>query len=396
MGKRHLYEIDLMRAFIMLAVLSVHTTSFFLSMSKHMANTDLSPTFLTIGALLTSLHFTRESFMFITGLVLFITYYRRPFRTIEFWKKRFFLIAVPYIVWTLSYIVFKGLNQPTNDYWAPATLWHDVLHSLMTGNQYYLYYVLLTMQLYLVFPIMLQCLRKLERYHLHILLASFVLQLLLMAACKFVLPHVHYAKLPTVMANADRYRSEIFLTYQFWFVAGGILACHYDNVCAFIKRHSRLVLIALCCAVPIVWAHYLFDRLILHEVESISEAVLQPIMVPYSLLVTARLWYTGMRWSVRRLEARWQPFSRFVQLAANTSFGIFLIQPFPIVYMEKAIHHLDHAGIPTWLHYSLWPFCILFVYFTGMFFAHWLSKIPYLAYLVGRKHQPSMHKSTFA
>ncbi|EPZ45715.1 hypothetical protein [Alicyclobacillus acidoterrestris] len=192
MGKRHLYEIDLMRAFIMLAVLSVHTTSFFLSMSKHMANT------------------------------------------------------------------------------------------------------------------------------------------LLMAACTFVLPHVHYAKLPTVIANADRYRSEIFLTYQFWFVAGGILACHYDNVCAFIKRHSRLVLIALCCAVPVVWAHYLFDRLILHEVESISEAVLQPIMVPYSLLVTAILWYAGIRWSVRRLEARW------------------------------------------------------------------LSKMPYLAYLVGRKRQPSMRKSTFA
>ncbi|MFB5191337.1 acyltransferase [Alicyclobacillus fastidiosus] len=378
--RRHLYEIDLMRAFIMLGVLSVHTTSFFLSM-----NPKASPAFLAIGALITSMHFTRESFMFMTGLVLFITYYHRTFRTIDFWKKRFLLIAIPYIAWNVVYIVFKGLNNPGQNYWAPLTLLNDMRHSLFTGNQYYLYYVLVTIQFYVVFPLLLKGLRKFERYHLQILIGSFVVQLLLMAACKFILPNIHYTKLPPVLSNLEQYRDQIVLTYQFWFIAGGIIACHYTKVTAFIKQHHRLLLATLIFSIPIVWGHYFLDRLVFHEVEGTAETVLQPIMIPYSLLVTINLWSAGLQWAARRTQVGWRPMSWLIGCAANASFGIYLIQPFPITYMEKFIHHLDHAGIPTWLHYSLWPFCILFVYCTGMLFAHWIGKIPYLSYIVGRK-----------
>ncbi|MFD1673904.1 acyltransferase [Alicyclobacillus fodiniaquatilis] len=379
-AKRHLYEIDLMRAFIMLAVLSVHTTSFFLSQ-----NPDMSPAFLTIGSLLTSMHFTRESFMFMTGLVLFVTYYHRTFRAIDFWKKRFLLIAIPYLAWNVVYIIFKGLYYPSHNYWGALALWNDFRHSLFTGNQYYLYYVLVSMQLYIIFPLLLKGLRKFERYHVHIFIGSFVLQLLLMAICKFVLPGINKATLPPVLSNLDQYRDQFVLAYQFWFIAGGIVACHYEKILAFAHRHHRAILTALFCAVPIVWGHYFFDRLVLHEREGLAEVVLQPIMVPYSLIVTANIWYAGVRWAERRTQPAWQPFSWFIKRAANASFGIYLIQPFPIVYMEKFMHHLRNIGAPTWLHYSLWPFCILFVYFSGLLIAHWMGKIPYISYVVGRK-----------
>jgi probable poly-beta-1,6-N-acetyl-D-glucosamine export protein len=379
MAKRHLYEVDLMRAFIMMSVLSVHTTSFFNTM-----NVDMSAGFLTLGALISSLHYTREGFMFMTGLVLFVTYYRKEFHTLTFLKKRFLLIVVPYIAFNMIYIVFEGIDNPKFS-WAPAALWHQLSTSLVTGNQFFLYYIVVSMQMYIVFPLLLYGLRKLERWHVQIFIASFLLQLGLMALNKFGLTHVNPASLPPVLSQLDQYRDRFILTYQFWFVAGGIMACHYDKILAFADKHVRALRVTLVIGLAVLWGHYFVDRLLLHESESLSELVLQPIMIPYSFIVTANMWYAGVQWSRRRHRAGWAFFSRFVQIAAGASFGIFLLQPFPLSYMADAILYLHTIGAPLWLHYSLMPFSILFVYLSGMVVAHYMGKVPILSYLVGQK-----------
>ncbi|WP_436663991.1 acyltransferase [Alicyclobacillus acidoterrestris] len=387
MAKKYLYEIDLMRAFIMLSVLSVHTTSFF----SDLIHADAGATALTLGALITSLHYTREAFMFITGLVLFITYYRRPLSVVTFWKKRFLLIVIPYVVWTIAYIVFKGMLDPDFN-WSLLSLLAGIKHSLMTGDQYFLYYVVVSMQLYVVFPLLLYGLRKFERYHLHIFIGSFVIQLGLMALNKFVLQGMSYSNLPYVLAEIDKYRDRFILTYQFWFIAGGIIACHYERIRDFFDHHVRALRIALVVGLIVLWGHYLFDRLVLGEPESLAELVLQPIMIPYSLLAAANMWYAGVQWAQRRERPGWRPFSWFVKVAANASFGIFLLQPFPLYYMEWTVHHIKNLGIPNWLYFSLLPLSILFVYFSAMFIAHWLGKIPILSYVVGRKARFSQRR----
>lgn len=378
-AKKHLYEIDLMRAFIMLSVLSVHTTSDFNGM-----NTDMSPGFLTLGAIISSLHYTREAFMFMTGLVLFVTYYRRDFRTLTFWKKRFLLIVVPYIVFNILYILFESTYMQGFE-WSPGWLLHFLWSSLITGNQWFLYYIVVSMQLYLVFPLLLKGLRKTEKWHVHIFVASFLLQLALMAFNKQVLMHVNPSSLPPVLSQLDQYRDRFVLTYQFWFVAGGIMACHYEKVLAFADRHVRSLRLALVMGLAVLWGHYFIDRMIYHEVEAMAELVLQPIMIPYALIVTANMWYAGVQWARRREQKGWIPFSRFIKVAAGASFGIFLMQPFPLYYMMRTIVFFRNIGIPEWLHYTLLPFSILFVYFSGMFIAHFIGKVPILGYIVGNK-----------
>ncbi|MCL6453364.1 MAG: acyltransferase [Alicyclobacillus sp.] len=379
MAKKHLYEIDLMRAFIMLSVLSVHTTSFFNSM-----NIDGTPTFLTFGAIITGLHYTREAFMFITGLVLFVTYYRREFHTLQFWKKRFLLIVIPYIAFNILYILFAGTYQQGFS-WTWPYLWHQLWFYLASGNQWFLYYVLVSIQLYIVFPLLLYGLRKFERWHLQIFIGSFILQLLFMGVDKFYLEHVSYTTFGPVLGQIDLYRDRFILTYQFWFIAGGIVACHYERILAFADRHRVALRASLGIALAVLWGHYFFDRLVLHEPESLAELVLQPIMIPYSLIAAANMWYAGVSWARRREQPGWQRFSWFVMTAANASFGIFLLQPFPLHYMEQTIIALARHGVPEWIHFCLWPVSILFVYLSGMFIAHWIGKVPYLAYIVGRK-----------
>lgn len=375
--KRHLYEVDLMRGFIMLSVLSVHTLARFYEMQQPYMTTSL----VTLGGIISSLHFTREAFMFITGLVLFITYYHRDFNPLRFWFKRLTLVAIPYVIWNAVYILFEDSHRASG-HWSVAYMVHDLGHSLMFGNQYYLYYVLVTIQLYIVFPFLIYGLRRLERWHLHIFIGSFVFEMLLMYVNKFVLPHVQASSLPGILSYVDTYRERFILTYEFWFVSGAIIAAHYQRILAFVESHARALWIAFGAAVLALYGHYCLDNFVLHEASSLTTTVLQPIMIPYGLIITATIWYAGLKWSRRRERPEWKPFSRFVQLASDTSFGIFLIQPFPLYFMELAVKHMQ---VPVWVHFSLIPFSILFVYFSSMLFSYWLGKVPIISYCVGRK-----------
>jgi hypothetical protein len=115
--------------------------------------------------------------------------------------------------------------------------------------------------------------------------------------------------------------------------------------------------------------------------------IFQPMMIPYSLIVTIATLAAGCAFAARRLQPNWQWFSRFVTLASNTSFGILLIQPILIVFVEALVGALNTMGISKWLNYSLWPVSILAVYFASMALSSWLGKVPVLSYVVGRKTQ---------
>jgi hypothetical protein len=375
MKKEHLYEIDFMRAFIMLGVLSVHTVTIFMGRIP-----DMTPVYMTLGALHTTMHYTRESFMFISGLVLFATYYRREnFSPLPFWYKRLTLIAVPYLVWNVIYVLFSTAFSSQAD-WSIISLWHVLMNSLLTGNQFYLYYVLVSIQLYIVFPVMLYWLRKWERRHVHILIGSFLLQLALMYYNKY--PFIDSSHLPVVLRTINQYRDRFVLFYQFWFIAGGVMFCHYDKIRRFAAKHAKMIYWTVAAAVPLVWAHYFFDRLVLGQSESMGEMVLQPIMVPYSFLVTLLMWHAGRKWAERRSLPNWGLFNRFVAVASATSFGIFLIQPFPLALVRLAVNALE---VPRWLYLCSIPFAILFVYLSGMLLAYWIGKAPIVAYCIGRK-----------
>lgn len=362
----------------MLGVLTVHTIARFIEM----IHTDMTPGLLTLGTLITSLHYTRESFMFITGLVLFITYYPKEFQPLQFWRKRLTLVAIPYVVWNIIYILFRGLATPGSN-WSLSYIGHEFLISVLTGKQFYLYFIMVSIQFYVIFPFLLWALKKLQKWHMGIFIGSFVLELIFMYLTKFYLPHVNAANLPGLLSVLDRYRETFILTYQFWFVSGGIIACNYQSILAFVDRHAKKLWVILGFSVLFVWGHYLVDRLVLHESEGLSQLVVQPIMIPYALIVTLSFWMAGIRWSRRRERPSWKRFSAYIQLASNTSFGMYLVQPIPLFFMAVAVKMLH---VPTWVHYFvLLPLSILFVYLTSMFLSYWIGRIPWVAYIVGRK-----------
>ena len=79
----------MIRLIIMVFVVSVHTLSF--------AGGRVT---MSIGAVTTIFHTSRELFLLLTALVLTYNYGRRPLKAGRFWRRRFWLVLPAYLTWS--------------------------------------------------------------------------------------------------------------------------------------------------------------------------------------------------------------------------------------------------------------------------------------------------------
>ena len=156
--RKRLDHIDAMRPVKQAGVVSTHTLLAFAPVAAGLA----------VGASLQLLHVTREAFLFVSACML--AYSVRDLPGIDhrtFWRRRFALVAVPYLCWTLIYF-FVGLP---GDAGTPRS---DLVHLLyLFGTGYYqLYYLLVLLEFYALFPLLLVLLRKTAGHHGVVLLVS--------------------------------------------------------------------------------------------------------------------------------------------------------------------------------------------------------------------------------
>src|SRR5256885_8385051 len=163
----YIYELDPLRAVTAVAVIAVHVLSGTMFLNHTAAG------LLVDNGIFTSVHFTREAFMFITALALTYVYFGRPFSGKRFWAKRSIGVLVPYCLWSIAY-TWVNTSQHS-----PAAFARTALFDILTGNaSYQLYYILLTLQLYLELPLFLLFLKHIQKHPWRALSISFALQVL--------------------------------------------------------------------------------------------------------------------------------------------------------------------------------------------------------------------------
>lgn len=136
-------EIQYLRGFAFLAVVLQHAIGHYAYLPETgVANGAV------LALLLIAAKFAVPMFIFITGLVLFYNY-REKVAFVPFVRKRFKDIVLPYIIWSTVYAIFFGE--------AGISLWADgqrILLDWFTGKaSYHLWYVVMSIQLYLLFPV---------------------------------------------------------------------------------------------------------------------------------------------------------------------------------------------------------------------------------------------------
>ncbi|MDQ1570918.1 MAG: hypothetical protein QOF79_1592 [Actinomycetota bacterium] len=322
----HLYEVDIVRILTFVCVIGVHTISH-----------TVAPTEVPLYLLLALLHFTRNVFFALTAFVLVYSYLHRPKPMREFWPKRFLLVGVPYLAWSAIYFVASTLHSGTTVSFGALVL--RFLGQVVTGVAWYhLYFLLVTMQVYLLLPVILWVVRKSRGHHTLLLSVSGVIQLALIAC---------YFYWPAATALINHYNKQYFFSYQFFILAGAVAADHSATFLLWVREHRPRIAVLTGIAAALTIAVYFIavaTGVPLYD----AGTPLQPVMMVWALAVCLAFLAIGTWWADRRNPAGLG--TRFVKVASDRSFGIFLSHPLAIWFLLWVGDDFFERTIPTpWL-----------------------------------------------
>ena len=357
--RKRLDHIDAMRPVKQAGVVSTHTLLVFAPVAAGLA----------VGASLQLLHVTREAFLFVSACML--AYSVRDLPGIDhrtFWRRRFALVAVPYLCWTVIYFCV-GLP---GDHGTPRA---DVIHLLyLFGTGYYqLYYLLVLLEFYVLFPLLLILLRRTAGHQGLVLLASGLVQVVLVST-------MHWGLVPAWMQGYWATRE--VTSYQFYLVAGMVVAMHLDEFHEWLCSHVALIVAStLAAAVAAEVWYYLAADHVASWLGSSSDPF-QPIVIPFNVGAIASIYLIGVALVHRRRSRRTRT---MVQSGSDNSYGIYLAQLLFITALGwLGWRHLN--GYLPWPLVSAITVVIVFVACIGL--TELLARTPLAKPLTGRTRVP--------
>lgn len=276
------------------------------------------------GAALMFLHVSREIFLFISAFILFYTTtaYERKVPARQFWRRRMPLIAIPYVLWTLVYWPLSGGAGGTAA-GALTRLWTD-----FALGWFHLYFLLLTLQLYLVFPLLAWLLRRTRGRHLALLAVSVAIQVVVTAVM-----HYQWQLIPAPLTFWVNGAQDELSSYQLYVLAGAMAAIYHRDCIAWVRAHRRVAASLAGAALLIGEAWYLVN-LSMGETPDAASDVFQPAVIPLVLGSVLGLWMLAERLLMRHpLDgALWPRLRRY----ADASFGFYLAHMVPLILITQA------------------------------------------------------------
>ncbi len=300
---KHLHEVDIVRILTFLCVIAVHT------ISHTAAASDIG-----LYAALGLVHITREVFFALSAFVLVYSYLGNPVPMKRFWPRRFLLVGVPYLVWSAIYFTASSVNSPHG---TVLEALGRFVQQVVTGSAWYhLYFLLVTMQVYLLVPVIVWVVKKTRRHHVTLLAVAFVLQV------AFYWYLAYGPKEPDWLAS---YSKIYFFTYTFFILLGAVLADHARELIPWVARHRRLIGWITLGTGLFTLAVFAFVHWVMGYSYYRAGTPLQPVMVVWSLAIGLAFLAVGSYWAERRTPGT--RFSRLIDTASDRSFGIFLSHP---------------------------------------------------------------------
>lgn len=235
--------LDYIRAIAMCGVLMIHTGSYALS------GTNISPAFIAVFEILT--RFSIPIFFFVSAFGLFINHNpAKPFSYVSFLRKRAKSIALPYIAWSVIYLLiardFAGL-QPQN-----------FLYKLMFGlGSYQLYFLVILLWFYILMPLW----RVIVPFCAKRPLISVILLFFVQAGFNYF--SVHYLwnikTNNTVIDTLLSYRVSYWVAHYFFiFISGGICALHKQRFVELCQKYFVWISTAFIAAAANITGQYYY------------------------------------------------------------------------------------------------------------------------------------------
>ncbi|ADG78236.1 acyltransferase [Tsukamurella paurometabola] len=307
-GRGYLHQLDFVRTITFLLVVFMHA----------MTNTNDEVNGVVTNAIAMNLHFTRNTFFALTGLVLAYGVVERGARLspVQFWRKRLPLVVIPFVIWAFAYWVFdmaldgRFSTIPSNF----GEFWDNLKWGGLNGYQ--LYFIFVTIQIYLLFPLVLALAERTRGAHGRVLVVSGVVQVAIYALATYWNPTTGW------WGENFWHIYATFIPYQFFILLGVLTAFHRDRIEAMLLRNVPLVFGV--AGATMAGALALYSMRIDDETAPIvASAVFQPANFVLYVALVAAVYTTGLL--LARHRHRVPRLTRFAAYGTKRSFGVFLV-----------------------------------------------------------------------
>lgn len=347
-----------MRPMKQAGVISTHVLTFFAPAASSVST----------GAAMLLTHFSREGFFFVSACMLTYAYMDLGSGGLRrFYRRRLVAVTVPYLCWTVIYFLYL---LPTAHYANPAVALENFAKDIATGY-FQLYFLLIIMQYYLVFPLLLTFLRRTRDHHGAILVIVTLGHVALMIL-------MHWTIVPVLRTGWIRE----FTPYAFYLIAGSIAAFHLDAVNGWLFRHVRLVIALTVAAALGAEAVYFLAARGVTTVLGSGNDPFQPSVIPFDIGMIACLYLLGV---VLVKPGRSRLLRAAVRSGSDNSYGVYLTQ-------MLFINALIWAGWARLDSVVWWPLLcaatVVIVFLAGVALTSLLARTPLAVPLAGRQRQP--------
>ncbi len=330
--------IDNLRGICMLGVIGIHIGSL-----------ALAPNNFTLYLLLEILsRYSVPSFFFISGYGLACTdkglLSGSRLNYIDFMKKRLRGAGLPYLSWSLFYMLYFWLILPPGFVsWNPLHVAYVLFFGL---GCYHLYFMVILLWFYASYPLW----RKLLRIIIHQSI-PFMLVLLFIFQLAFnwwtTHPGLNTAGWSVLAKNFFDYRLNYLpLHYLLIFISGGLAACYWEKFIALLRSYSAMVCIIF--AASVVW-----DVQSCYEAVTVKGYTLIDLANTYHQLSPQGLCYTvgsllffclALDWLERKAQAKGSLANllyKAISILSAYSMLIYFVHPLLLDWLSSAYNHFS-------------------------------------------------------
>lgn len=328
--------IDNLRGICMLGVIGIHIGSL-----------ALAPNNFTLYLLLEILsRYSVPSFFFISGYGLACTdkglLSGSRLNYIDFMKKRLRGAGLPYLSWSLFYMLYFWLILPPGFVsWNPLHVAYVLFFGL---GCYHLYFMVILLWFYASYPLWRRLLRIIIHQNI-----PFMLVLLFIFQLAFnwwtTHPGLNTAGWSVLAKNFFDYRLNYLpLHYLLIFISGGLAACYWEKFIALLRRYSAMVCVIF--AASVAW-----DVQSCYEAVTVKGYTLIDLANTYHQLSPQGLCYTvgsllffclALDWLERKAQAKGSLTNllyKAISTLSTYSMLIYFVHPLLLDWLSSAYNH---------------------------------------------------------
>jgi peptidoglycan/LPS O-acetylase OafA/YrhL len=365
--RQRLEHIDAMRPVKQTAVISTHAWIFFAPVA--------------VVGLAMVFRFARDAFLFVSAAMLTYSYRNEikvHLRT--YWRRRTASVVVPYVIWTVIYFFYHGsLLKLSFPFIAPhwhrllsAHGLHHFLYLLFTGY-FQLYFLLVILQFYVFFPMLLPWLKRHPEYHVRVLVAAAILQVLVSFFAT-----AHFIAFPL----GTYYSTRIVVFYPLYLIGGVVVALRLDQTHDWLLQNKRLVYVVTAASFVLLLGLYeLQTHATTPRVLHTGQSVFSVFAIPYNTMMIACLYLVGVYLVDPKRSLRTKA---IVQSGSDNSYGVYLSQMLWLPALV-VVHRRFASDVP-WLLMVL--VALVVTYALGLLFTSVVARTPLAKPVVGRSRAP--------